>query len=71
MRKEIPSPFGHPYFFVLFLFFYVQRVLPQARAVLFQAKFFAARFSADCIVVVPGFLTHEKQGFEFFLGHRL
>ena len=54
---------------LLFLF-NVHRVLPQARTVFFEPELFTARFATDRVVVIPGFLTNEKERFEFFLGHR-
>ena len=61
----------------LFLFLNMHRVLTQSWAVLLQAKFLAAQLTTQCVIVVPGLFTHEKNGFHFllpfstrFLSHR-
>jgi hypothetical protein len=56
----------------LLLLFTVKSVLPQTRAILFNAKFLSARLSLDRVVVVAALFTHEKNRFSFLLtsGHR-
>jgi hypothetical protein len=49
---------------LLFLFD-MNGVFTQAWAKLLQFQFFAARFLAECVVVVAGFLAHEMNDFQF------
>jgi len=50
----------------------MKSVLPQSRAILFDAELLSARLSPDGIVVVAALLAHEENGFSFLLtsGHR-
>ena len=77
-RVQIPrglftrrSPTGHT-LIALFLLLAMESVLPQTRAILFDAKFLSAGLSPDGIVVVAALFTHEKNRFSFLLtsGHR-
>ena len=65
------SPTGHT-LIALFLLLAMESVLPQTRAILFDAKFLSAGLSPDGIVVVAALFTHEKNRFSFLLtsGHR-
>ena len=56
----------HSIISLLFLF-RMQRVLAKARAVLFQLQLFAAHLPPQRVVVIAGFLAHEKDGFALFL----
>ena len=55
----------------LLLLFRMERVLAEAGAIFADFQLFAARFTADGVVVIARFFADEKDNFDFFLafGH--